>query len=356
MAHSEEKIARTVYVKNGNGIIYGKKEFSFSGDLVSAEVFVPTKKEIYCYNEFEQITDVIFTSYMNIEKRITYKYDKKYRLIETCTWDENDLISTIDRRHYENDKDYIEYYVNPSRGYARGKMLYQFNEHNQLVCKRYRFSGDLGDSEERYEYDCDGNILRKSRYSIVRKKDKLEYERIYTYNQGKIVHVSHFYDQKLSAETFYKYNTDGKVILEIYYDYHSYDMGMAALKPKDELIDYNPNIRSKISYEYDSPFRFTKYVTAKVPSGARDGHTMVRNNKYLIELYQDSLKTKVVYYYDPEGIIFRKTEYQYNEYGNITLTQTFPFSGNLLEMNVFQKERLLHLYDEYDLQRMMDED
>ena len=321
MPSKEKDIAKITYYKNENGIIYGRKMWSSTGELVASQMFsTVTSLQRSFYNDIGQLESEVRFRWNRREWYSSYKYDDKHRLIQKCRYDQNDLISRVESWQYINDTDFYYTYAHPQGGWGR-RELRKVDKDNRLIYKK-----DTSCSEEtKFQYDDNGLLLSEKSYWGRKRKPYKEH--IYTYNKsGKILKHSFFSEDKLVRECHYSYDENNRLLLLVCYDYINFDF--TRLRPQDELIDYNPNISYKHIYEYESS---QKYIETRIYRFQHyDKGDTVSSGKYIVELNEDNTK-KVGYHLNEKNEIDTKTEYEYNQSGQIIRIQNFSLGENLKE-------------------------
>ena len=261
------------------------------GDDTSTEIevklIVESKYEFH--NRFGEYLEIL-------QYQIKTNFDKLGKVTSIIHYGGEGNLQRKDIYHYNNDGFLIELSSYGPDGLLAWKNIFTYNEHNKITQEAsYDPDGSL-DWEDKYKYDRNDHLLEKISYLV---EDKNEYvSRTFRYNsQNQLAKETSYYpDGKRSSDFIYKYNFDGKLLEEKFYDYYK------KLTLKDQ-------------YKYDRKDNLKEWI-------------LIDKNGKLVNNY--------------EGIA--KKSYQYNGKNNIIGIEMKNDQGNIVKKEIFQygkDERLL---------------
>ena len=261
------------------------------GDDTSTEIevklIVESKYEFH--NRFGEYLEIL-------QYQIKTNFDKLGKVTSIIHYGGEGNLQRKDIYHYNNDGFLIELSSYGPDGLLAWKNIFTYNEHNKITQEAsYDPDGSLA-WEDKYKYDRNDHLLEKVSYLV---EDKNEYvSRTFRYNsQNQLAKETSYYpDGKRSSDFIYKYNFDGKLLEEKFYDYYK------KLTLKDQ-------------YKYDRKDNLKEWI-------------LIDKNGKLVNNY--------------EGIA--KKSYQYNGKNNIIGIEMKNDQGNIVKKEIFQygkDERLL---------------
>ena len=261
------------------------------GDDTSTEIevklIVESKYEFH--NRFGEYLEIL-------QYQIKTNFDKLGKVTSIIHYGGEGNLQRKDIYHYNNDGFLIELSSYGPDGLLAWKNIFTYNEHNKITQEAsYDPDGSLA-WEDKYKYDRNDHLLEKVSYLV---EDKNEYvSRTFRYNsQNQLAKETSYYpDGKRSSDFIYKYNFDGKLLEEKFYDYYK------KLTLKDQ-------------YKYDRKDNLKEWI-------------LIDKNGKLVNNY--------------EGIA--KKSYQYNGKNNIIGIEMKNDQGNIVKKQIFQygkDERLL---------------
>ena len=261
------------------------------GDDTSTEtevkLIVESKYEFH--NRFGEYLEIL-------QYQIKTNFDKLGKVTSIIHYGGEGNLQRKDIYHYNNDGFLIELSSYGPDGLLAWKNIFTYNEHNKITQEAsYDPDGSLA-WEDKYKYDRNDHLLEKVSYLV---EDKNEYvSRTFRYNsQNQLAKETSYYpDGKRSSDFIYKYNFDGKLLEEKFYDYYK------KLTLKDQ-------------YKYDRKDNLKEWI-------------LIDKNGKLVNNY--------------EGIA--EKFYQYNGKNNIIGIEMKNDQGNIVKKEIFQygkDERLL---------------
>ena len=254
---------------------------------IEVKLIVESKYEFH--NRFGEYLEIL-------QYQIKTNFDKLGKVTSIIHYGGEGNLQRKDIYHYNNDGFLIELSSYGPDGLLAWKNIFTYNEHNKITQEAsYDPDGSLA-WEDKYKYDRNDHLLEKVSYLV---EDKNEYvSRTFRYNsQNQLAKETSYYpDGKRSSDFIYKYNFDGKLLEEKFYDYYK------KLTLKDQ-------------YKYDRKDNLKEWI-------------LIDKNGKLVNNY--------------EGIA--KKSYQYNGKNNIIGIEMKNDQGNIVKKEIFQygkDERLL---------------
>ena len=254
---------------------------------IEVKLIVESKYEFH--NRFGEYLEIL-------QYQIKTNFDKLGKVTSIIHYGGEGNLQRKDIYHYNNDGFLIELSSYGPDGLLAWKNIFTYNEHNKITQEAsYDPDGSLA-WEDKYKYDRNDHLLEKVSYLV---EDKNEYvSRTFRYNsQNQLAKETSYYpDGKRSSDFIYKYNFDGKLLEEKFYDYYK------KLTLKDQ-------------YKYDRKDNLKEWI-------------LIDKNGKLVNNY--------------EGI--PEKFYQYNRKNNIIGIEMKNDQGNIVKKEIFQygkDERLL---------------
>ncbi len=192
---------------------------------------------------------------------------------------------------------------------------YEYNDQGQLVCEEsWCYSGSTAGTPKvyKYEYDSDGNVIKKFLYNDV---DCL-CECTYVYENGNLIK---------SVDNY----TDGEVI-EINYTYNEYNHVLSETKITTKG-DYTDESTTEYRYEYDGSNIVKKTTVKPNKTEIAEEYEYNKNGDVTKKIEFDGYEYTSIatdYVYSENGAVVKKTEtkdrwsinpmsVEYDKYGNI---------------------------------------
>ena len=306
---------------------------------------IQSKKE-YTYDENDNLTlEQSFGKGGAAGARTEYAYDENGNEILLIAYNKNgEVMSKVEREYDE---------------YGNVTLSNGFKTIDHVVTN--------STSKHEYEYDSNGNVLQETTYD-EKDRFKSRYRCEYDENNNKTLVI--YYDEEGEAEsrTVYDYNEDGNVTLEIHYNKNdavttSHEWEYDAKGNPTLYVGYDKNgkITSKTEYTYtedgwesfsityaDAPqyddltfeCKFDKNGNVILSISRNDGNLM-DHSEYEYDEYGNMTRWTG---YDEKGnaTYEERTEYEYDEYGNMTLKIEYDNDGNVKAKTEYTNPRFTY--------------
>ena len=252
-----------------------------NGGNNTAEGNDPSKQEETIKDEWLCTRITYYNTDGSIASYIVNTYDEDGRLLNNEEYNvNNELISTTKSTYDEKGRE-SEYVLYDAKGNIDITGVYEYDDQDRVIKETdYHGDGTVADYFT-YEYDPNGNIIHS--------ENKTE-------------------DEELSMKIDYEYNDQGEVA-KTYYDFYGYD---------------------------------TWYYVFEYSNGVLVRRTMYNSKDEVdsVDVYEYSEKdpklNESVESYDSNNKLKYRTEYRYDEYGNMISSAMFDPEGNMLTMTEYE--------------------
>ena len=266
-------------------------------------------------------------------------YDEYGNLVSRSAYDANGMSKSIEEFEYEYDK--------------KDNLLASTSDTSQIDCS-YDKKGNLikitsKDFDEQREYEChfeyddDGNVIKKYGWEYNGQADnpKREFDYEYEYDKkgNRTLLKSYMPDGSLEDKIVYEYDKDDNLISmtrydskEEYYTKYEYTYDKRGNEMLYIQYDKNNEIIQKTEWEYDGKGELVysaqytaggvlnnKYVREKNGAGSKGVSTRYDENgngTVAYEMTFDKKGNQVLYVEYSDGKVSAKTEYEYDRFGN----------------------------------------